>query len=91
MNSELDKQTKENIVREYQLHEQDTQSADLQVAILNERIHLLMEESRRLPFDRTVRMFLMKLVAKRRKLLLYLKNTDTARYDRLTARMGLAV
>ena len=86
---DLDHSHQQEVIKLYQLHTEDTQSADIQIAILTERIHLMMEESSRVPFDRTIRMFLMKLVAKRRKLLLYLKTTDTSRFDRLVSRLGL--
>ncbi len=86
---ELDKQTEKEITRSFRLSERDTQSADVQIAILTERIHQLMDEVRRMPFDRTIRMFLMNLVAKRRKLLTYLQATDTARYLRMANRLGL--
>ncbi len=85
----LDKGTKEEITKKFQLHEKDTGSADVQIAILTERIAELTEHLKRAPKDHSSRLALLKLVGQRRKLLDYLNSTDTKRYHSLIARLKL--
>ena len=85
----LDKGTKEEITKKFQLHEKDTGSADVQIAILTERITELTEHLKLAPKDHSSRLALLKLVGQRRKLLDYLNSTDTKRYQTLIARLNL--
>ncbi|MGM0440728.1 MAG: 30S ribosomal protein S15 [Chlamydiota bacterium] len=85
----LDKGTKEEITKKFQLHEKDTGSADVQIAILTERITELTEHLKRSPKDHASRLSLLKLVGQRRKLLDYLNSTDTKRYQTLINRLSL--
>jgi small subunit ribosomal protein S15 len=85
----LDKGTKEEITKKFQLHEKDTGSADVQIAILTERIAELTEHLKLAPKDFGSRLALLKLVGQRRKLLDYLNSTDTKRYQTLIARLNL--
>ena len=85
----LDKGTKEEITKKFQLHEKDTGSADVQIAILTERITELTEHLKLAPKDHSSRLALLKLVGQRRKLLDYLNSTDTKRYQALIARLNL--
>lgn len=85
----LDKGTKEEITKEYQLHDKDTGSADVQIAILTARITELTEHLKINPKDHTTRLSLLKLVGQRRRLLYYLNSTDTKRYQDLIRRLGL--
>ena len=85
----LDKGTKEEITKKFQLHEKDTGSADVQIAILTERITELTEHLKLSPKDHSSRLALLKLVGARRKLLDYLNSTDTKRYQTLIARLNL--
>jgi small subunit ribosomal protein S15 len=85
----LDKGTKEEITKKFQLHEKDTGSADVQIAILTERIAELTEHLKLAPKDHASRLSLLKLVGQRRKLLDYLNSTDTKRYQTLIARLNL--
>ncbi len=85
----LDKGTKEEITKKFQLHEKDTGSADVQIAILTERIAELTEHLKLAPKDHSSRLALLKLVGQRRKLLDYLNSTDTKRYQLLVTRLGL--
>lgn len=85
----LDKGTKEEITKKFQLHEKDTGSADVQIAILTEHITELKEYLKRSPKDQNSRLALLKLVGQRRKLLEYLNSTDTERYKNLIARLNL--
>ena len=85
----LDKGTKEELTKKFQLHEKDTGSADVQIAILTERIAELTEHLKLAPKDHSSRLALLKLVGQRRKLLDYLNSTDTKRYQKLITRLGL--
>jgi small subunit ribosomal protein S15 len=85
----LDKGTKEEITKKFQLHEKDTGSADVQIAILTERIAELTEHLKLAPKDHSSRLALLKLVGQRRKLLDYLNSTDTKRYQVLIMRLNL--
>jgi small subunit ribosomal protein S15 len=85
----LDKGTKEEITKKFQLHEKDTGSADVQIAILTERIAELTEHLKLAPKDHNSRLTLLKLVGQRRKLLEYLNSTDTERYKNLIKRLNL--
>jgi len=85
----LDKGTKEEITKKFQLHEKDTGSADVQIAILTERIAELTEHLKLAPKDHSSRLALLKLVGQRRKLLDYLNSTDTKRYQHLITRLKL--
>ena len=85
----LDKGTKEEITKKFQLHEKDTGSADVQIAILTERITELTDHLKAAPKDHASRLALLKLVGQRRKLLDYLNSTDTKRYQSLITRLNL--
>ncbi|MBS0623458.1 MAG: 30S ribosomal protein S15 [Verrucomicrobia bacterium] len=85
----MDKGTKEEITKKFQLHEKDTGSADVQIAILTERIAEITEHLKRSPKDHNSRLALLKLVGQRRKLLEYLNSTDTERYKNLIKRLNL--
>ena len=85
----LDKGTKQEITKKFQLHEKDTGSADVQIAILTERITELTEHLKVAPKDHSSRLALLKLVGQRRKLLDYLNSTDTKRYQSLISRLSL--
>ncbi len=85
----LDKSTKEEITKKFQLHEKDTGSADVQIAILTERIAEVTEHLKLAPKDHSSRLALLKLVGQRRKLLDYLNSTDTKRYQHLISRLKL--
>lgn len=85
----LDKGTKEEITKKFQLHEKDTGSADVQIAILTERIAEITEHLKRSPKDHTSRLSLVKLVGQRRRLLEYLNSTDTKRYQSLITKLNL--
>ncbi|NGX61937.1 MAG: 30S ribosomal protein S15 [Chlamydiae bacterium] len=85
----IDKGTKEEITKKFQLHEKDTGSADVQIAILTERIAELTDHLKRSPKDHNSRLSLLKLVGQRRKLLEYLNSTDTKRYKNLIKKLNL--
>lgn len=85
----MDTDTKQAIKQEYQLHEQDTGSADVQIAILTSRIQNLTEHLRSNKKDHSSRRGLIMLVSKRRRLLDYIKGKDVARYQELIKRLGI--
>jgi len=85
----LDKSTKDEVTKKFQLHEKDTGSADVQIALLSERIAYLQEHLKRNPKDQGTRLALLKHVGHRRKLLNYLNSTDTSRYQQLVTKLGL--
>jgi len=85
----LDKGTKEEITKKFQLHEKDTGSADVQIAVLTERIAEITEHLKLSPKDVSCRLALLKLVGQRRRLLDYLNSTDTKRYKALIIRLNI--
>lgn len=85
----LDKSLKEEVLKKYQLHDRDTGSADVQIAILTETINEVEEQVKTGKDARQARLVLLKLVGQRRKLLDYLNSTDTKRYHSLIDRLGL--
>ncbi|MAA99118.1 MAG: 30S ribosomal protein S15 [Stappia sp.] len=80
---------KAELIKEYATKEGDTGSADVQVAILTERITNLTEHFKTHGKDNHSRRGLLKLVSQRRSLLDYLKKTDQGRYQDLIKRLGL--
>ncbi|GIU82100.1 MAG: 30S ribosomal protein S15 [Acidobacteria bacterium] len=83
------KEVKEKIIKEYQLHPTDTGSSQVQIALLTERIKELTKHFEIHRKDNHSRRGLLKLVAKRRKLLDYLKRTDVEQYNQIVDRLGL--
>jgi small subunit ribosomal protein S15 len=85
----IEKEKKLATVRQYQLHEKDSGSAEVQVALLTERINQMTEHFKTHEHDHHSRRGLLKLVGQRRRLLTYLSNNDVKRYRQLIARLGL--
>ena len=85
----LDTEQKREIIDRFRLHEGDTGSAEVQVAILSERINYLTDHFRTHDKDHHSRRGLIKLVGQRKRLLNYLKRTDIDRYRALIERLGL--
>lgn len=83
------KASKEQVKKSYQLHETDTGSADVQVALLTRRIEKLTEHLRLHGKDRSSRYGLVKLVSARRTLLEHLRRENDARYQGLIKRLSL--
>ena len=73
----------------FKLHERDTGSADVQVALLTERINHLTEHLQKNVKDHSSRRGLLKMVGQRRRLLDYLHNTDLTRYQTVTKKLKL--
>ena len=85
----MDKNRKNEIIKEYARHEGDTGSPEVQVALLPERINHLNEHLATNKKDHHSRRGLLLMVGQRRGLLAYLKDTDIERYRDLIARLGL--
>jgi len=85
----LDKAEKQAVMAEYQIHEKDTGSSELQVALLTTRISQLTQHLRVHKHDESTRRGLLKMVGRRRRLLRYLNGEDVSRYRSLIARLGL--
>jgi small subunit ribosomal protein S15 len=73
----------------FRLHERDTGSADVQIALLTERINQLTEHLQTNKKDHSSRRGLLMMVGQRRKLLDYLHNTDVSRYQSITKKLKL--
>ncbi len=80
---------KNEVVREYALHEGDTGSPEVQVAILTERIKNLTEHLQTNKKDFHSRRGLLIMVGQRRRLLDYVKSREQSRYQTLIERLGL--
>ena len=80
---------KAELIQEYSTGEHDTGSADVQVAILSERIRNLTEHLKEHKKDFHSRRGLLMMVGQRRRLLDYLKRKDSPRYETLIERLGL--
>lgn len=76
-------------IETYRLHETDTGSPEVQVALLSERISHLTEHLKVNKHDHHSRRGLMKLIGRRRRLLDYVRNNDVERYRDLIGRLGL--
>ena len=73
----------------FKLHEKDTGSADVQIALLTERINHLTEHLQTNKKDHSSRRGLLMMVGQRRRLLDYLHNTDASRYQTITKKLKL--
>ncbi|GAB4327527.1 MAG: 30S ribosomal protein S15 [Leptolyngbyaceae cyanobacterium] len=82
-------QRKQELISEYQIHETDTGSADVQVAMLTERINRLSEHLRGNKKDHSSRMGLLKMIGQRKRLLAYIQKQDRDRYKALIGRLGI--
>lgn len=85
----LTQERKQEIMGQYQAHETDTGSADLQVAMLSDRISKLSAHLKVNQKDFSSRRGLMQLIGRRRRLLSYIQKQDRARYQALIARLGI--
>jgi small subunit ribosomal protein S15 len=79
----------QDIVKQYRVHESDTGSPEVQVALLSARISHLTEHFKTHEKDHHSRRGLLKLVGQRRRLLDYLRRRDFQRYKTLIERLGL--
>ena len=80
---------KTNIIKKYKLHEKDTGSIEVQIAILTDQIKELTAHLKKHPKDNHSRRGLLGMVAKRKKLLDYLKTEDEKRYNKIVKELEL--
>lgn len=84
---ELDR--KKEIIKDFQVHEKDTGSPEVQIAILSARIKYLTEHFKVHKKDHHSRRGLLKLVGQRRRLLDYLKGKNVEKYRKVIERLGI--
>ncbi|MEI8126814.1 MAG: 30S ribosomal protein S15 [Actinomycetota bacterium] len=80
---------KQQIIKDYQQHETDTGSSEVQIAILTDRISHLTEHLKVHKGDHHTRRGLMKLIGQRRRLLDYVQRGDVEQYRQLIGRLGI--
>jgi len=85
----LERDKKRAVIREYRLHDKDTGSPEVQVAILTRRIEDLTRHFEEHKHDHHSRRGLLKLVGARKRHLNYLRENDVLRYRKLIDRLGL--
>ena len=85
----ITKERKNEIISQYKIHENDTGSPEVQIAVLTAEINAVNEHLRAHKKDHHSRRGLMKMVGKRRNLLTYLRNKDVTRYRDLIKSLGL--
>jgi len=85
----LTQERKHEIINGYQVHETDTGSADVQIAMLTERINRLSEHLKSNKKDHSSRRGLLKMIGQRKRLLSYLRQENAERYQALIQRLGI--
>ncbi|XHX78053.1 MAG: 30S ribosomal protein S15 [Stenomitos frigidus ULC029] len=82
-------QRKQELISDYQVHETDTGSADVQVAMLTERINRLSAHLKTNKKDHASRKGLLRMIGLRKRLLSYIQKQDNGRYRALITRLGV--
>lgn len=85
----ISKERTQELIKEFGKNDQDSGSAEVQVAILSERIRNLTAHLKEHPKDHHTRRGLLMLVGKRRRLLVYIKNRDVLEYRELIKKLGI--
>jgi len=85
----LVKDKKQQIIEGFKIHSRDTGSAEVQIALLTERINILGEHFKQHKKDFHSRRGLLMLVGRRRRLLSYLKKKDVKKYEELLEKLNL--
>ena len=85
----ISKEEKTKLITSFKVHDQDTGSAKVQVAVLSARIQQLTDHLKISKKDFSSRRGLLRMVGRRRRLLKYLKSTDLQTYSDLISRFGL--
>ncbi len=88
-NMTLTPKIKKRVIEEHQIHKKDTGSPEVQAGVLTEQIKKLVSHLKKNPKDNLSRRGLLKMVAKRRTLLNYLKKENVKRYESATKKIGL--
>jgi small subunit ribosomal protein S15 len=85
----LTSEKRKALIEDYRIHEKDTGSPEVQIALLSARIEYLTEHFKSHQKDHHSRRGLLKLVGQRRRLLNYIKDNDVERYRNIIKRLGL--
>ncbi len=85
----LTTEEKSILIKKYKIHETDTGSSEVQIALLTEEIKRLVLHLKKHSKDVHSKRGLLRMVAKRRKLLSYLKNEDEKKYSSIIKKIGL--
>lgn len=85
----LTQEEKLKVIKKYKLHETDTGSPEVQIALLTEEIERLLLHLKKHSKDFHSKRGLLKMVAKRRELLKYLKKEDIRRHNSISKKIGL--
>jgi len=85
----ITKRVKSKIISDFQKHQKDTGSAEVQIGVLTRRIDEVSKHLKKNPKDHHSRRGLLKMVNQRRKLLDYLKKNDEASYNKIIKKIGL--
>lgn len=85
----LDREQRRELIGKNQVHDKDTGSPEVQVALLSSRISQLTEHLKKNRKDHSSHRGLMRMISRRRKLLTYLSRTDNGRYTKLVGALGL--
>jgi len=85
----LTPEEKEKLIKKYKIHDLDTGSPEVQIALLTEEIKRLISHLKKHPKDFHSKRGLLKMVSRRRRLLSYLKEEDEKRYNSLIKKIGL--
>ncbi len=85
----LDTAEKQNLIKSHQIHSTDTGSAEVQVAMLSERISKLSDHLQKNIHDFSSRQGLLKMIGKRKRLLSYIKEKNLQNYQNLVKKIGI--
>ncbi len=85
----ITKERKRELIEQFRIHEKDTGSVEVQIALLTERINRLIEHFEKHKHDTNSKRGLLSLVGKRRKLLRYLARTNPESYKKVISKLGL--
>ncbi len=87
--SSADFSEKEELIKKYKLHDKDSGSPEVQIALLTGRLEYLSKHFQKHPQDKHSRRGLLRIVSQRKRLLNYLKNEDISRYRAVLSEFGL--
>ncbi len=85
----LTTERKKDVIGTYRVHDKDTGSPEVQIALLSERINSLSDHFKTHKSDHHSRRGLLMMVGKRRRLLEYIRSNDLARYKNIVEKLGL--
>jgi len=85
----LTKRKKQTVIKDFQVHDTDTGSAEVQIGLLTKQIKALADHLKKNSKDHHSRRGLLMMVGKRRRFLQYLKRTDEKKYDKLAKKLEL--